>query len=91
MASFYNAAVGEKMRALNGIFLIARGISTPIAFTSKRGAFRLVGLVPTSPSGRRDAGAPGGQLSDKGLRAMNGVFWVAIAVFSQAYGAAGRP
>ena len=26
MASFYNAAIGEKMRALNGVFLIARGI-----------------------------------------------------------------
>ena len=28
MASFYNAAIGEKMRALNGVFLIARGITT---------------------------------------------------------------
>ncbi len=26
MASFCNAAIGEKMRALNGVFLIARGI-----------------------------------------------------------------
>ena len=28
MASFYNAAIGEKMRGLNGVFLNARGMTS---------------------------------------------------------------
>jgi len=62
---------------------------SPIAALKHLDSARRAGPdIAVGPAGRRRSQ---GHLSDKGLRAMNGVFWVAIAVFSQAYGAAGRP